>query len=124
MAERRHTGDLGSGMASVRIPVAGGPPVRLTLLDAGRGESYHVGPVALPDGRHFLYLRGSRYPNIAGLYVGDMDESPAKQTTTRVMPVATGVAYAADEGETTGHWLTRKTAQSWPSGLIRGSSPS
>ncbi len=96
---------ISTGDGIVRIPVAGGPPVRLTLLDAGRGESYHGGPLALPDGRHFLYLRGSKDPNVAGLYVGDMDESPANQTTTRVMPVATGVTYAADEGETTGHLL-------------------
>jgi Tol biopolymer transport system component len=94
---------VGDGI--VRIPVAGGPQVRLTLLDAGRGEAYHGGPLALPDGRHFLYLRGSKDPNIAGLYVGDIDESPANQTTTRLMPVATGIAYAADEGDTTGHLL-------------------
>jgi serine/threonine protein kinase len=96
---------ISTGDGIVRIPLAGGPPVRLTLLDAGRGEAYHVGPVALPDGRHFLYLRGSKDPNVAGLYLGDMDASPANQTTTRVMPVATGVTYAADEGETTGHLL-------------------
>jgi eukaryotic-like serine/threonine-protein kinase len=96
---------ISTGDGIVRIPVAGGPPVRLTLLDAGRGEAYHVGPVALPDGRHFLYLRGSKDPNVAGLYLGDVDASPANQSTTRVMPVFTGVTYAADEGETTGHLL-------------------
>jgi serine/threonine-protein kinase len=96
---------LSTGDGIVRIPAAGGSQVRLTQLDSSRGEMYHGSPLALPDGRHFLYLRGSKDPNIAGLYVGDVNESPANQTSTRLSPVATAVAYAAEEGETSGHLL-------------------
>ena len=89
----------------MRIPVAGGPAGSTHAIGCRPRRGYHGGPLALPDGRHFLYLRGSKDPNVAGLYVGDMDESPANQTDDEVMPVATGVTYAADEGETTGHLL-------------------
>ena len=89
----------------VRIPASGGLPVQLTELDAGRGESYHAAPLALPDRRHFLFLRGSKDPNVAGIYIGDIEGAPGDQNPTRLMPVASVVIYAADEGAADGHLL-------------------
>jgi len=44
----------------LRCPAAGGPASEVTRLDATKGESAHLLPSFLPDGRHFLYLSVSR----------------------------------------------------------------
>ena len=88
-----------------RIPADGGPPVQITELDTARGESYHAAPVALPDRRHFLFIRGSRDSSIAGIYIGDIEGAPGDQSLTRLMPGSSVVMYAADEGAADGHLL-------------------
>ncbi len=89
----------------VRIPASGGPPVQLTEVNANRGETYHAGPLALPDRRHFLFLRGANDPNVEGIYVGRVDAAPGDQDATRLMPVSSRVIYAADDGAADGHLL-------------------
>ena len=42
-----------------RVPAAGGTPVRLTQLDAERGEFSHRWPEFLPDGRTVLFTIGA-----------------------------------------------------------------
>ena len=71
-----------------QVPAAGGKPVKVTALDKSRGETDHVLPRFLPDGRHFLYLRVSSNEANRGLYVGALDTPPDKQDVTRLM--ATG----------------------------------
>jgi hypothetical protein len=48
----------------LRVPAGGGTPTPVTAL--AKGETRHVFPQFLPDGRHFLYLRVSNDPNQMG----------------------------------------------------------
>ena len=89
----------------VRIPASGGPQVQITEVNTVRGESYHAAPLALPDRRHFLFIRGSSDPNVAGIYTGDIEDAPGNQNPTRLMPTSSLVIYAADEGAADGHLL-------------------
>jgi serine/threonine protein kinase len=41
-----------------RVSAAGGVATDITVVDASRGENFHALPTFLPDGKHFLYLRG------------------------------------------------------------------
>jgi Tol biopolymer transport system component len=95
----------GSKPGVARVSLTGGAPVQLTLLNTGRGETYHAAPLALPDGHHFLYVIGSKDPNIAGVYVGRADATPEGQDPTRLMAEAGAMSYAADEGADAGHLL-------------------
>ena len=59
----------------LRCSAAGGPVSEVTRLDATKGESAHLLPSFLPDGRHFLYLSVSRTaPEKSGVYLGSLDE--------------------------------------------------
>ncbi|MDO8677088.1 MAG: protein kinase [Acidobacteriota bacterium] len=55
----------------VRVAGGGGTPVPVTTLDPAHGETNHLWPQFLPDGRHYLYVVGGR--DNSGLYVGSMD---------------------------------------------------
>ncbi|HTM25650.1 MAG TPA: protein kinase [Vicinamibacterales bacterium] len=54
----------------VRVPAGGGTPVPVTTLDAAHGETNHLWPQFLPDGRHYLYVGGGR--DAPALYVGSL----------------------------------------------------
>ena len=84
-------GRPGSG-GLFKVSAAGGNISAITALDAGRQEMGHRFPVFLPDGRRFLYLRASYDPEQSGIFVGDIDVAPEKQSLTRV--VATPAAPA------------------------------
>jgi len=71
----------------MRVPSEGGTATPVTALDAARRESRHIGPVLLPDGRHFLYVRGGK-PESTGIYLGLLDVKPEQQAATRLL--ATG----------------------------------
>ena len=89
----------------MQVPASGGTPVQRTKADPARGEFLHGLPWALPDGRHFLYLRGGS-PNISGVYVGSIDAEPAAQDLTRLMQAQSGVAYVPPaDGSGVGHLL-------------------
>ena len=97
-------GEVGKG-GIMQVPASGGTPVQRTQIDKTRGEFMHALPWALPDGRHFLYMR-SGSPNITGVYVGSIDTEPAAQDVTRLIAVQHGVAYAAArDGSRVGHLL-------------------
>ena len=56
----------------MQVPAAGGRPEPVTTLDAAAGETHHLYPSFLPDGRHFVfYVAGSK----RGLYVGELGSS-------------------------------------------------
>ncbi len=90
----------------MRVSADGGPASPLTTLDSSRGEISDNAPRFLPDGRHFLYERGSTMPEYTGTYIGSLDAKPGEQDWKRLLANAGGVAYApsADNPEV-GHLL-------------------
>ena len=53
----------------MRVAAAGGLPEPVTTLDATAGETHHLYPSFLPDGRHFVfYVAGAK----RGLYAGEL----------------------------------------------------
>jgi eukaryotic-like serine/threonine-protein kinase len=88
----------------LRCPAAGGPASEVTRLDATNGESLHLLPSFLPDGRHFLYLSVSRTaPEKSGVYLGSLDEEPGGRRPDRLLPTGFGAAYVGSQGASTGH---------------------
>ena len=60
-------------MPLYRVPATGGTPTPLTALDASRGESAHMQPLFLPDGRHVVFsVVGGDAP---GVYVASLDSA-------------------------------------------------
>ena len=56
----------------MQVAAAGGRPEPVTTLDAAAGETHHLYPSFLPDGRHFVfYVAGTK----RGLYVGELGSS-------------------------------------------------
>ena len=63
----------------LRVPSAGGQTAAVTTLDQSRGETEHLYPSFLPDGKHFLYTVHGSKPEHTGIYVGSLDSSPPKR---------------------------------------------
>jgi eukaryotic-like serine/threonine-protein kinase len=57
-------------------------------------------PVLLPDGRHFLYLRGGAAADMRSIFLGDLQAAPNAQSTTPLLKSPYGVALAqrSDDG--------------------------
>ncbi len=74
------------------VNASGGEPRRVMALDAGRGETAHVWPYFLPDGRHFLFITMNRAADRSRLPLraGSLDSAE----TTAVGVVASRVEYA------------------------------
>lgn len=53
----------------MRVNASGGRAEPATTLDAGAGETHHLHPSFLPDGRHFVFYVASKQ---RGLYVGEL----------------------------------------------------
>ena len=79
---------IGSGQGIMRIPADGGTLTPVTAL--GKDEGAHTYPTFLPDGRHFLYLRGTGVGNRFAA-VGDLEAKPDAQSTTPVLKTDYGV---------------------------------
>jgi serine/threonine protein kinase len=59
-----------------KVPAMGGSPSPATILDTTRGETDHVWPHFLPDGKRFLYLARSTQPEHDGVvYVASLDST-------------------------------------------------
>ncbi len=78
-----------NGTAILRISAAGGVASPATSLDAAKGETWHLRPFFLPDGRRFLY-RASRGLGSGVLYAGSLDS----KERTELNPDILGHAYA------------------------------
>jgi len=78
----------------MRVSADGGPATPLTALDSSRGEISDGPQGFLPDGRHFLYERGSTMPEYAGTYIGSLDAKPEEQDWKRLIANADDVRYA------------------------------
>jgi eukaryotic-like serine/threonine-protein kinase len=77
-----------------RVSAAGGIPTDVTVIDSKRGETYHLIPTFLPDGKHFVYtISGS--PEVSGVYVGSLDAKPAEQSKERLLTTTLGAPYVA-----------------------------
>jgi eukaryotic-like serine/threonine-protein kinase len=85
-------GSRGSGPLR-RVSAAGGAPADLTAVDTARGETAHLIPSFLPDGKHFLYLRLSSSDEIAGIYAGSVDAKPAEQQQKRILATRFAARY-------------------------------
>ncbi len=68
---------VGGGRPLMRVAAAGGTATPLTKLDTARGETGHMWPHFLPDGRHFLFTVTSGSTEVRGVYAGALD-SPDK----------------------------------------------
>jgi Tol biopolymer transport system component len=83
----------GSGGPLWRVSQAGGTATALTEVNVSRGELYHTWPTFLEDGTHFLYFR-SGPAEIAGIYAGSLDTTPADQSQTRILANLLTASYA------------------------------
>ncbi len=83
----------GTHIGILRVPASGGTPVPVTALDQSRGETQHTYPAFLPDGRHFLYLRGTNRTEWSGIFVGSLDVKPQQQSLQRMIPGFFSFAY-------------------------------
>jgi len=64
---------MGGGVFS--IPATGGHPEAVTKLDRAAGETAHIAPYFLPEGRRFLYVVQNAEGKRSGLYVGEVGSS-------------------------------------------------
>jgi Tol biopolymer transport system component len=56
-----------------RVGGSGERPAQATVLDSALGDTSHSWPVALPDGRHFLFFVRSAHDDRRGVYMGKLD---------------------------------------------------
>jgi eukaryotic-like serine/threonine-protein kinase len=79
------------GDAVFKIPAAGGQPEAVTKLDRSTGETAHIAPYFLPEGRRFLYVVQNADGKRSGLYVGELGSSLARL----LLPGDVPAVYAA-----------------------------
>jgi eukaryotic-like serine/threonine-protein kinase len=89
----------------MRVSANGGSASALTTLDRSRKENVHFLPSFLPDGRHFIYLRGSEKPENGGVYVGSLDAKPEQQDSKRLVATSWGPAYVPSSDPSMGRLL-------------------
>jgi Tol biopolymer transport system component len=71
-----------------RVSAAGGQPTAITALDKSKGETDHLGPNFLPDGRHYLFLAAGTE---SAIYLGTLDA----QERTRLFTSDSKAVFAA-----------------------------
>ena len=76
-----------------RVPSTGGLPTQVTTLDASRGETAHLWPQFLSDGRRFLFLATTVDPAKWAAYVGSLDGTPP----IRLVGTTAGAVFAAPD---------------------------
>ena len=82
--------------ALLRVPASGGQTAPITAL--APGETFHLWPQFLPDGKHFLYLRVSSDAAKSGIYSGSLDANPEQQSMQRILATDRQAYYAAAPG--------------------------
>jgi Tol biopolymer transport system component len=60
-----------------KVPASGGVPIAVTTL--ARDEAFHLRPLFLPDGRHFLYRSYGAGVTSGSIYAASLDSSERKQ---------------------------------------------
>ncbi|MEO6238927.1 MAG: protein kinase, partial [Vicinamibacterales bacterium] len=82
----------------MRVPDVGGAVQPVTILDREHGDITNRWPVFLPDGIHFVYSVLSMRDERGGIYVGSVNEAPAR-SNQRLFASDSGALYASlDEG--------------------------
>ncbi len=89
----------------MRVSENGGTPTPLTALDPSGGETQHVLPWFLPDGKHFLYFRTSDNPGGSGIYIGSIDAQPERQDPNRLMATDFAGEYVPSSNPNAGELL-------------------
>lgn len=87
----------------IRVSASGGAATPATVL--AQGESRHIWPQLLPDGRHFLYLKVSADPNKMGIYAGSFDSKPEEQSQQRLLATNRQAYYAPSANGGTGNLI-------------------
>ena len=87
------------GRGLMKVSAAGGVPSLVTTVS---GKEVHVFPSFLPDGRHFVYLRG---PQNSGICVGSLDSPPEQQSSKRVVSTPVMAVYVPPAGAGMGRLL-------------------
>jgi len=82
------------GGALRQVSDSGGEAKPLTTLDTSRQENGHGFPFFLPDGKHFLYTRGSRQADHQGIFIGSLDAKPEQQSLERLIRTTFEAVYA------------------------------
>ena len=67
------------GSPVLRVAAVGGNPIPVTTIDKGSGESLHLHPWFLPDGRHFLFTAGGPDVEKVAIYVGDLESKERRR---------------------------------------------
>jgi Tol biopolymer transport system component/predicted Ser/Thr protein kinase len=80
---------FGAAGGIMKTAAAGGNPT--VAVKASAAEQVHAYPMFLPDGRHFLYMRGAPAGK-RGIYLGNLDAPPETQSTTPL--VSTDSSFA------------------------------
>jgi eukaryotic-like serine/threonine-protein kinase len=88
----------------LRVSSEGGTPAAVTALDPARQDASHTGPVFLPDGRHFLYLRISR-SEFTGIYLGSLDDKPKQQSSKRLIATNYSAEFVPSPNRASGEIL-------------------
>jgi serine/threonine protein kinase/Tol biopolymer transport system component len=90
------------GNPILRVSASGGQATPVTAL--APGETDHVWPQFLPDGKHFLYERVSSDATKAGVYIGSIEAQPKEQSMQRLLASDRQAYYASSSGGT-GHLI-------------------
>src|SRR6267154_4692855 len=96
---------IGAPTGLFRVPASGGVPVQVTAVDPARQERNHFCPSFLPDGRHFVYIRGSAGTEKSGVYLGSVDAKPEQQSSKFLVASNWGPVYAPSADPSTGYLL-------------------
>ena len=83
---------FGSSSGIMKLAAAGGQPAVVVKAEKTDAQNpVHAHPRFLPDGRHFLYMRGAPVGK-RGIYLGDVEAAPEAQSTE--MLVSTDYSFA------------------------------
>jgi eukaryotic-like serine/threonine-protein kinase len=89
----------------MQVSANGGSVSPLTTIDKSNGETGHLLPSFLPDGRHFIYHRSSTEAGDHGIFIGSLDVRPEQQSSKRLLESDFGASYLPSSDPGTGQLL-------------------
>jgi len=98
------------GHGLMQVSDSGGAASPVTAIDTSRQEIFHAinGNSFLPDGRHFVYYRGSRAVENRAVYVGSLDAKPEQQSSIPLAVTGTSGLYVPSPDPARGYFLFRR----------------
>ena len=96
-----------------RVPASGGVPQPVMSLNASAGETIHLHPKFLPDGRRFVFLVASQNASAQGIYASRLDR-PGERT--KLVATNANAAYAPPAQGHSGYllWMRDSTLVAQP----------